>query len=159
SPAMAAGLKKGDIITSIDGQPVKTPYEALSHIRFGGERPHPMTYMRDGKSYSTTITPVTNAAETVVVNEKFEDTGKVARQAMVGVQWDTVYVPMSVSEAAVAAITAPVRAVVMMVGMFRTPAILKENVGGPIAIVAVTRSAIHDGLPDILGTAAMLSIS
>jgi len=159
SPALAAGLKKGDLITSIDGVPTKTTYDLLSHIRFGGEKAHPMTYVRGGKSYSTSITPVTLSEPTPVANEKLEPSGKMAKQAMIGITWNLVYVRMSVPEAAVAAVTAPARAVILMAGMFRSPEKLKDSVGGPLAIVQATRSAIHEGLPDVLGTAAMLSIS
>ncbi|GAA3518967.1 M50 family metallopeptidase [Actinocatenispora rupis] len=58
-PAKAAGLKAGDTITKIGGTPTPT-YEDLvrttQHTKAG---PVPVTYIRDGRSHTTTVTLVT----------------------------------------------------------------------------------------------------
>ena len=56
SPAAAAGLKTGDIITGIDGKPVKDGDDLVNNI--SARRPGTkvqMTYLRDGKQQTTTV--------------------------------------------------------------------------------------------------------
>jgi len=59
SPAQEIGLKAGDIITSLGGQPVKT-VEELTRILYASRIGEPLeiTYWRDGKETSTYIVPV-----------------------------------------------------------------------------------------------------
>jgi serine protease Do len=56
SPAAAGGLKAGDIITGIDGQPIKDGDELVNNIsaRKPGSKV-PLTYLRDGKQQTTTV--------------------------------------------------------------------------------------------------------
>lgn len=56
SPAETAGLQRGDLITAINGQPVKTWYDMhriLSEAQAGS--PMDLTYVRDGQEHKTTL--------------------------------------------------------------------------------------------------------
>jgi len=65
SPADKAGLKAGDVITSFNGKPVVSmPTFRLSVASSDVGKPFGLTYFRDGKEHTTTITP---AAATQVV--------------------------------------------------------------------------------------------
>lgn len=58
SPAAAAGLQPGDVITAIDGEPMKDFAEASAiFVSSAGEQLQ-LTVDRDGESVSTTVTPV-----------------------------------------------------------------------------------------------------
>lgn len=57
-PAHAAGLEAGDTITSWNGQAVTTWEELTQAIVDGGAKPVEVTYVRDGQSHTTTLTPV-----------------------------------------------------------------------------------------------------
>jgi regulator of sigma E protease len=158
-PAAAAGLQVGDRIVSINGEPVKSPYDIVSRVRYAAGKSQDVRYERDGKFLTTSLVPVLNSEETDVLGPGYKVTGKKARQAVMGIEWNTVYVPMPISQAALAATLAPVRAVIIMGQLMKTPAKLKENVGGPITMLRETHNAISAGPPDIIGFAAMLSIS
>jgi membrane-associated protease RseP (regulator of RpoE activity) len=59
SPAAKAGLKQGDRITSVGGTKVATFDQLRDAIRADkSAAPLAVTYVRDGKSYNTTLTPV-----------------------------------------------------------------------------------------------------
>ncbi len=62
-PLANAGIKKGDVITSINGVKIKTGSE-LSQYFFENplkDEAITITYQRDGKSYNTTVNPVLSA--------------------------------------------------------------------------------------------------
>ena len=56
SPARIAGLKGGDVITAVNGVPVRTA-QALSELLTDGKRAH-IDYMRGGDAHSTDVLPV-----------------------------------------------------------------------------------------------------
>ncbi len=56
-PAMEAGIKEGDIITSMNGSKVYTAQEIYLNTYLNEERPMTIEYLRDGKEYSVTVTP------------------------------------------------------------------------------------------------------
>ncbi len=58
SPAAAAGLRPGDALLSVDGQPVSTFEEASAIIRSSPGRGLPVVVDRDGTEVALTITPV-----------------------------------------------------------------------------------------------------
>ena len=58
APATAAGILPGDTVTSFDGKPVTDWYELTRWIRDAAGEATPITLERDGRSISTTITPV-----------------------------------------------------------------------------------------------------
>ncbi len=67
APAAAAGLQPGDVLLSVDGQPVATFAEASAIIQASPGSALPVVVDRDGEEVSLTITPV--LAERVVTDE------------------------------------------------------------------------------------------
>ena len=57
SPAQRAGLRAGDVVLSIAGQPVYTPEDLVDAIRTRPSQPFPIEVDRDGKRFTLTITP------------------------------------------------------------------------------------------------------
>ncbi len=57
SAAEAAGLKKGDVITAIDGKPVETMQSLVQAVRTKAGVPVQFDYMRDGAAGTLTVTP------------------------------------------------------------------------------------------------------
>ncbi|WP_434621242.1 M50 family metallopeptidase [Arthrobacter sp. A5] len=76
TPAAAAGLKPGDVITSFDGRTVTGWSDMTSWIRASAGRDVPITVLRDGGELTLTITPVltarpvTDASGAVVLDDK-----------------------------------------------------------------------------------------
>ncbi len=58
SPAQEAGLKEGDVITSVNGSAVHMSAEVTLNMYLTDGEDVDITYERDGQSYKTTITPV-----------------------------------------------------------------------------------------------------
>jgi regulator of sigma E protease len=58
--AKQAGLKKGDIFISINGQPIRTSARLLELVGETKGSPADLVYSRGGKEYHTTVTPVWN---------------------------------------------------------------------------------------------------
>ena len=72
SPADKAGLKAGDVITSFNGKPVlSVPTFRLSVAASDVGKPFSMTYFREGKEQTTTITPA--AATQVLFAQEREE--------------------------------------------------------------------------------------
>jgi regulator of sigma E protease len=57
SPAQRAGLRAGDVVISVAGQPVYTPEDLVEAIRSRPNQPFPISVERDGKQFTVTITP------------------------------------------------------------------------------------------------------
>jgi regulator of sigma E protease len=57
SPAEKAGLKAGDVVLSVAGQPVYTPEDLVEAIRTRPGQSFPMTIERDGRTLTVTVTP------------------------------------------------------------------------------------------------------
>ena len=72
SPADKAGLKAGDVITSFNGKPVMSvPTFRLSVAASDVGKPFRMTYFREGKEQTTTITPAA-ATQVLFAQERDE---------------------------------------------------------------------------------------
>ena len=63
NPSLDAGLKKGDIILKIDGQTVNAAAELLDIIEKSGGRALSLVCSRDGKEYTTRLTPAYSGEE------------------------------------------------------------------------------------------------
>jgi serine protease Do len=58
SVAEKAGLRAGDVITTVDGEPVTTPYEIVNQLRAAarGKRTFPLRVVREKKELTLTVT-------------------------------------------------------------------------------------------------------
>lgn len=56
SPAEAAGLKEGDIITKVDGEVMQDADQVANTIKGGNKESYEITYIRDGKESTLTLT-------------------------------------------------------------------------------------------------------
>ena len=63
NPSIDAGLKKGDVILKIDGKAISAASELLDIIEKSGGRPLFLVCSRDGKEYTTRLTPVYSCEE------------------------------------------------------------------------------------------------
>lgn len=72
TPAAAAGLKPGDVITSFDGKDVTDWAAFTEQVRASAGKTVPLVYERAGQSISTTITPVLTARPVIGSNGQAE---------------------------------------------------------------------------------------
>ncbi|MEQ8353502.1 MAG: site-2 protease family protein [Leptospiraceae bacterium] len=62
SPAYQGGLRTGDRVVAIDGQPVENFYDIQNGVILSGGRPLPFEVLRDGERVNLTITPAVDSA-------------------------------------------------------------------------------------------------
>jgi membrane-associated protease RseP (regulator of RpoE activity) len=65
-PADAAGVKSGDVLLSVNGEPVAKHEELPQKIQAGGEKPVELELMRGGVTLKITVTPVREQAQSAV---------------------------------------------------------------------------------------------
>ena len=57
-PAEKAGLRRGDVLLSVDGQPIRSRHRLSEIIRASGGKPVTIQYMREGRLQSVVVHPV-----------------------------------------------------------------------------------------------------
>jgi regulator of sigma E protease len=78
-PASKAGIKSGDVIVAVNGQPVKTTNDIAEKIRTVGEKPVAVTLKRDNETINKTMTPR--------VDEVEGRNGKIEKAPLIGVEF------------------------------------------------------------------------
>lgn len=158
-PASKAGLKAGDKIVSLDGKPVTTFFDVVSYVRERDGQSIKVIIERDGKPQTISVTPELGKVESPVLGPDMQPTEVMKKQAKLGIAPSTKLTPISLGEAVRLSAGAPLIAAQMFGNMIKRPDQAKENLGGPGTIAAATHNATRNGLYDILGLAASLSIS
>jgi regulator of sigma E protease len=62
-PADTAGLKPGDILVSIDGQPIRSRFKLQDVIRAANGNPVTVVYLRGGQQHTVSIKPVMSSSD------------------------------------------------------------------------------------------------
>ena len=154
-----AGIKVGDKILSIDGQPTVTFFDILSKVREKPEIPIQIVYEREGKQATVTVTPKKDPSPTPVFSSDLELTDTLKIQGKLGILWDVERIPLPLGAAIAEGLKAPVQTLTSLAGLITQPSKAKEEVGGPIRIASITNDAVQQGFSTVLFLAAMLSIS
>jgi regulator of sigma E protease len=159
SPAERAMLKPGDVILSVDGKKVAKFVEVLRAAHAKGEKPMTLVVRRDGATMKTTLTPKISAEPTLVLGPDLEPTGERRRQPMLGIGIDQARQALPVGDAIGTAFSMPVRMVASLAGVVKQPSKFKDELGGPVSMVALTAGTAREGLDQVLYLAGVLSIS
>ena len=157
-PAHTAGIRPGDKILAVDKQAVSTFYDVVLLVRASNGKPMDFEINRGGQSQHFVVRPAFDAKPATVIDSNLEPTDQKARQfrIMVGPQEIKRAVPPL--EAISKAATMPLLAVRNMAELLTKPALLKDNVSGPIGIGEATKKASSSGY-DLIFLAGLLSIS
>jgi regulator of sigma E protease len=154
-----AGLREGDRILSIDGQPVKTFYQIMQRVESSPNIPLKFVYSDAGQVKTTTVTPYLSPEPMPLVGPDLEETGEIAYFGMMGVARNRLPVHLGFGQAALTALRVPVQDVVGLLGIVKHPSLAKESVGGPVTMVTATSNAVQGGFGDVVMIAAIISIS
>lgn len=155
--AAKAGLKPGDRILSVNGEPVSKFYDIVRGVLDRSGEKVVFEYERGGKTAKATVVPVKRYDP--VLAEDLISTLPAREAGRIGIQPDSKLQNVSFSEAATEALMTPYVLVKRTVAMFAKPSEIKDNVGGPLSIVQATSDATKKGLDFVVWLAAMLSIS
>lgn len=158
SPAERAGLRRGDRITSVDGQSLTDWQAWVSYVRARPEQSIAVTWERDGESLAATMVPA----------RKTDDTGAAFGQVGVAVRAPALP-PAMIREFHYGPVDAMGQALhrtwtmtafslesmqKMVMGL-----ISPKNLSGPITIAKVATASARSGWEPYLGLLALLSIS
>jgi regulator of sigma E protease len=152
-PAYKAGLKEGDRILAVDGQPIRNWDELPRALRGTVDRPVRLEVERQGRELEVTVTPM-------------NPDGRDVQNARIGIEAPraATYVerhgPLEAIELGARATVAMVRSV--YAGMWLTisrPLYYREYVGGPLFIAQAASESARRGFDSYLQFLAMINIA
>jgi regulator of sigma E protease len=155
-PAARAGIIKGDLVTSINGQPINRWTDLSQLISESSGKPLALTVERNGKTFSVHVTPEMNTVKNLL--------GETVTYPAIGVE---------ASEEFFTERFGPLQAIVkgsehtwfvtqftvVAVGKILTGSISAKNVGGPVMIAKTAGEQAKKGLAYFLSFMALLSIN
>ena len=145
-PAAQSGLKEGDRILSIDGQPVSQWQDIRNRLADAGTKPVPFEIQRDKEKLTVTVTPVLNP-----------DTGK----PFIGVVSSLKKVQLTPWQAAVSSVTATKNIIKNMYASLyhMVTGKTKAEFSGPVGVAKMAGQVAHKGFDMLLQFTAMLSLN
>jgi regulator of sigma E protease len=151
-PADRAGLRDGDVITAVDGQPIHYWGQFVDRVRNSGGKTLALDIDRKGQTVHTNVTPLLNPT----------DTGDSTYQVGVAVKDDTLYRHVSVSQA-------------VRDGASRTGVIISRTAGtvamlfsgkvsinqlqGPVGISHAAKQAVDRGPLAVISLMVLISVN
>ncbi|MXX04357.1 MAG: RIP metalloprotease RseP [Gemmatimonadetes bacterium] len=157
SPAEKAGLRPGDVITSVNGVPVTQWYEMVEQIRVRPGMETAVSWTRNGQSHLVSIIP--NTAQ-----DLDRETGDVIDIGQIGItQQDHIKrSPIGIATSAGLAgtqLVAVTVTIVDFVGKLVMGQVSTDSVGGPIAIAQMAGDSARQGASSLFSFMAFLSIN
>jgi len=156
--AEAAGLKPGDRVVAVDGEPVADWFELVSFIRDAPETSLELTVEREGRTEQIVVTPA----------ERTADDGSVTGFVGAGVSevtWpdhvlrDVSYGPLAAIPNAVSETWGDTRLTLVAIKKMVTGLLSPTNLSGPITIARIAEASVSSGFEDFIRFLAYLSVS
>lgn len=156
--AQAAGLKTGDRILSVSGEPVSSWFELVELVRNAPEQTIQVTVERNGIRQTIPVTP----------EAKQEDSGE--RVGFIGagvkaIAWpdevirEVSYGPFAAVPVALSETWADTRLTLVAIKKMITGLLSPSNLSGPITIARVAEASVSSGFEDFVRFLAYLSVS
>lgn len=145
-PAAQSGLKEGDRVLSINGQPVSQWSDIRTRLADAGTKPVPFEIQRDKEKLTVTVTPVLNP-----------ETGK----PFIGVVSSLKKVQLTPWQAAVSSVTATKNIIKNMYASLyhMVTGKTKAELSGPVGVAKMAGQVAHKGFDMLLQFTAMLSLN
>ncbi len=157
SPAQRAGLRAGDVVLAVAGQPVYSPEDLVEAIRTRPGRAFPITIERDGRPMTVTVTP--DAVKEKAPNGQETEVGKIqAGIATKAVRFEA-YGPI---EAVRQGVTKTWDMTILTVkGLWKLVSrqIDSSNIGGPIQIATEAGRQAKEGFGSLALFTAIISVN
>ena len=157
SPAYTAGIQKGDLILSINGQTVETWDEMADMISGSKGKELAVTIRREGSELSRSIIPKTMTGKNIF--------GEETERYIIGItaSQEREHKSLSTFEAMTESLRQTweiCKLTVLSVGkMIQGTIPVKENLGGPIVIAQMSGEMAKKGFSDLVFWIALLSVS
>jgi regulator of sigma E protease len=151
SPAAKAGLEPGDIMISVDGQPIHSTSKVHDLISGAGGKPVDIVFSRHGKQMTANLTPAMSE-------------NKGGKEWMIGVslQQKVVFVSLAFPQALAESVRENVKSAGFIYQLLRGIAerrMSPKSVVGPIGIVQISGEEAREGPIPYLGLMAALSLN
>jgi regulator of sigma E protease len=145
------GLRAGDVLVSIDGQPIRSSVKIRETVKASQGKPVELVYRRDGQQQSVTLTP----AEGELDGQK---------TWMIGVQLEPrfVFVQLGPIEALGESVKANVKSAGLIYQFLHgiiERRMSPRSLEGPIRMAQISGEAAKEGLSSYLGLMAMVSLN
>jgi len=156
--AQQAGLRSGDQVLAVDGEPVGNWFELVDFIQAAPEQTLTLTIVREGNEQRLDVTP----------KEKTTESGDAIGFVGAGVQqvsWpeealrEVRYGPLAAIPNAVSETWADTRLTLVAIKKMVTGLLSPTNLSGPITIARVAEASVSSGFEDFIRFLAYLSIS
>lgn len=148
SPALAAGMQDGDLVTKIDGQPINKWQDLAEKVQASAGEELTFEYVRDGETISSTITPKT-------VEQDGEKYGQI------GVLYESPVEknPLKALAFGVDQTITWIVKIFELLGMLVTGQFTIDALSGPVGIYKATEEVAKYGVFNLMNWAAILSIN
>ncbi|MCF8085490.1 MAG: RIP metalloprotease RseP [Desulfohalobiaceae bacterium] len=156
APAERAGLKPGDRIVSIQGEPIDYWHQLAEHIQGSEGKRLVLRVERDDSIRTIRVTPRMQTAKNIF--------GEEVKAARIGIQvaGDTIYRDLGPLEAVGAGIQRTWQVVKLtFLGLVKIiqQAVPLKSLGGPILIAQLVGEQAQQGLLDVLSLTALISVN
>jgi len=158
SPAERAGFQPGDLILSIDGEPVEGFQDMVRIVGLSAEQQLDMVVQRDGRQVSLTVTP-----ELVETESRF-GSAKIARIGIRGAADRSevitkTYGPVEAIGQSFAETYFWMKQPIIFIGELIGGRASADQLGGPVRIAQMSKEVASIGIPELLRWTAIISIS
>ncbi|OEY67032.1 RIP metalloprotease RseP [Marinobacter sp. X15-166B] len=156
--AYAGGLREGDQVVAVDGEPVADWFALVDRIRRAPEQPLLLTVRRQGALVELTVTP---AAKTTDDDGTFGFVGA----GVAPVDWpdemlrQVSYNPLAAIPVALHETWSDTRLTLVAIHKMLTGLLSPSNLSGPITIARVAEASVSSGFEDFVRFLAYLSVS
>jgi regulator of sigma E protease len=155
-PAFKAGIKQGDIITSVDGEPIKSWDDLKSMVQYKVGKPMTMTVKRQGEVINVTII----SEETKTENE-FGETIKAAQIGIVSAgKYEQVrYNPLQAIDQGFKATWKWIKLTCLVVVKLFEGVVSVKTLGGPLMMGQLTGELVQHNIGYLIPFVAIISIN
>ena len=151
-PADRAGLRDGDVIAAVDGQPIHYWGQFVDRVRNSGGKSLALDIERKGQTIHTTVTPMLNPT----------DTGESTYQVGVAVKDDTLYRHVPVSQAirdGASRTGVIISRTAGTVGMLFSGKVSINQLQGPVGISHAAKQAVDRGPLAVISLMVLISVN
>jgi regulator of sigma E protease len=157
SPAERAGLKAGDVVTGVAGQPVYTPEDLVEAIRARPGQSFPIAVERDGKALTLDVVP--DPVKEKGADGQEREVGRIqAGIATKAVRFEAYNPAAALRHGTVLTWD---MTVLTVKGLWKLASrqIDSSNIGGPIQIATEAGRQAHDGMASLARFTAIISVN
>ncbi|HEX7879425.1 MAG TPA: RIP metalloprotease RseP [Candidatus Eisenbacteria bacterium] len=152
TPAYVAGLRNGDTILSIEGEPVGEWIDVLERISARPDQPTRLVVRRDGKEINLSVTPLRQ-------EENGRDVGRIGVVVQSREYKASYPIGTAIQYGAAQTVGLSGAQFAAIGGLVMNPKAIGRSMSGPLAIMEMTGQAAERGVDELFRLVALISIA